>query len=210
LDYINEIRELGQKTFALGIKSHLNEHRQSMPFEPVATMQQVREFERDLCLQLPEPFVRYLTEIGNGGVGADYGIYSLDTIRERQTSTYLKTKDWKVMLDHSMSDAQWSAFAQKYVALDENYEFASDEDAEKIWNALYEMQLQMMAGGIFISTLGCTMNTILMCRGNATGEVFVLDWDYMGLVHSEPWCGGKFEDWMLRDLRRNLEKAGLH
>ena len=28
--------------------------------------------------------------------------------------------------------------------------------------------------------------------------------DYMEQVTSEPWCGGKFEDWMLHDLRRKL------
>lgn len=201
MDYIDEIRELGQKAHALKLKRHLNEH-QNIPFEPVATMQEIHEFERDLCVKLPEPFVRYLTEIGNGGVGADYGIYSLNLMRQRNPSAPL-TKDWSVMLDHSLSDTQWTDFAQKYVALEEEFE-EEEENWEEIWKALYEMQLQMKAGGIFISTPGCTMNTLLMCRGKAAGEVFVLDWDYMEQVTSEPWCGGKFEDWMLHDLHRKI------
>ena len=61
-----------------------------------------------MCVALPVPFVRYLTELGNGGVGADYGIYPLDSIRKGNSYAAL-TKDLPPMLDHSLTDAQWTA-----------------------------------------------------------------------------------------------------
>lgn len=46
-------------------------------FNPPATIKQIKDFEQEIGKSLPVPFVRYLTELGKGGVGADYGIWSL-------------------------------------------------------------------------------------------------------------------------------------
>ena len=66
------------------------------------------------------------------------------------------------------------------------------------------MELAMCAGGIFIGKRGCTMNYILMCRGAAAGEVFLVDFDYIFALRSEPYCYGKFEDWVIKEMRISL------
>ena len=205
MDYIAEIKELAKKGHSIGVMK--NPNRRKRLFEPTATMKQIQDFERDMCVTLPRPFVRYLTELGNGGAGADYGIYSLDRMREENPHAAL-AKDLPPMLDHSLTDAQWTEFAQRYTEICQR-NFSSPEEGEQAEKALREMELQMMAGGIIISTSGCTMNTILMCRGEAKGEVFVLDWDYMFQVHSEPWCGGKFEDWMINNMRQRIKNPDV-
>ncbi len=201
MDYIAKIKKLAEKGYAIGVMK--NPNRSDKLFEPTATMKQIRDFEQDMCLTLPVPFVRYLTELGNGGVGADYGIYSLDRIREENPHAAL-AKDLPPMLNHSLTDAQWTEFVQRYTEICQR-DFASSEDEEQAEKTLHEMELQMTAGGIIISTPGCTMNTILMCRGEAKGEVFVLDWDCMFQLHSELWCGGKFEDWMINAMRQRIK-----
>lgn len=50
----------------------------------------------------------------------------------------------------------------------------------------------------------CTMNSILMCRGAAAGEVFVVDFDYLFQLQSEPYCCGKFEDWIIKTMKNSL------
>ena len=65
------------------------------------------------------------------------------------------------MLDHSLTDAQWTAFAQKYTEIGQR-DYSSAKEEEQAEKALREMEFQMMAGRIIISTPGCTMNTILM------------------------------------------------
>lgn len=172
MDYIAKIKKLAEKGYAIGVMK--NPNRSDKLFEPTATMKQIRDFEQDMCLTLPVPFVRYLTELGNGGVGADYGIYSLDRIREENPHAAL-AKDLPPMLNHSLTDAQWTEFAQRYTEICQR-DFASSEDEEQAEKTLHEM-----------------------------GEVFVLDWDCMFQLHSEPWCGGKFEDWMINAMRQRIK-----
>lgn len=198
MDFIEKIKKLAQKQYSLGINTYWGKRL----FNHVATMDQIREFEDYIQMELPESFVRYLTECGNGGMGADYGIWSLKGIikenRDIKDSGILKP-----MLDHSLTDQEWTEFAQKYDYID-NMNYETDAEELELRKQIREMEKQMEAGGIFISTPGCTMKTILMCKGAAKGEVFCLDYDYMFDTFTEPWCGGSFEDWMIKDMKRSI------
>ncbi len=113
---------------------------------PPATMQEVRAFEREMHITLPENYVRYLTELGNGGPGGSYILYSLARVKQgSEASPEWMAEKAKLppMLDHSLSDEDWKAFGEKYTAADEN-----DEDTS-------EMQKQILAGGLVIGTAGC-------------------------------------------------------
>ncbi len=208
MDYIAEIKALAEEGLRIDPKCNIfgASHHKWHFGEPV-NLQQIHNFESDMKITLPEPFVRYLTELGNGGAGPDYGIYSLEMMRERNPFL-AKTANLPVMLDHSLTAAQWTDYAQKYEALDDKImadEFDTTEEQECAVQELDAMELHLLAGGIFINTPGCTMNSILMCRGAAMGEVFTIDFDYIYQLQSEPYCHGKFEDWIIREMQRSLK-----
>ena len=210
MDYISEIRALAQEGLRrdpmyriFGADHH------KWQFAKPANKRAIRKFEKDMKITLPKSFVRYLTELGNGGAGPDLGIYSLEMMRERNVSLP-KTARMPVMLDHSMTDEQWADFAKKYEELDDTictdkFDTKTKEQQESLLHERSNMELALRAGGVFIGTPGCTMNSILMCRGAATGEVFMIDYDYIFTLETEPICCGKFEDWIVKAMRRSLE-----
>lgn len=200
MDYISEIRALAEEGLRRDPEYKIfgaNHHHWKFG-EPV-DMQKIRDFERDLNVKLPEAFVRYLTELGNGGAGPYYGIYSLEKIREN--SAYSETMHLPVMLDHSRTAEYWTDFAKRYEALEDQFDLLDEVQLQEYQH----MQLSVMAGGIFINTPGCTMNSLLMCRGAAAGEVFMIDFDYLHMIREEPYCYGKFEDWMIKEMKKSLK-----
>lgn len=210
MDYILEIKELSKEVYRLGLMIDGMRDGREEQFNLPAKMSEVSQFERDMCVRLPEPLVRYLTELGNGGPGPYYGIYSLERMRECNTpdSTHLPP-----MLDHAHSDKEWLELGKRYVLLDEMidelwYENKDNyrTNAAPLEEEMKKIITRITAGGIFINTPGCTMNTILMCRGDAAGEVFTLDFDYMDQLHEEPCCGGKFEEWIINDMKKRISK----
>lgn len=209
MDYISEIKVLAQEglrqdpTYKIFGANHHN-----WKFGEPADMQKIHDFEKDMKITLPEALVRYLTELGDGGAGPDYGIYSLEEMRKRNVFLH-QTVNLPVMLDHSMTNEQWSDFAKKYETLDDiinsdKFYIQTKEHQERLMQELRNMELSLIAGGVLIGTPGCTMNSILMCRGAAAGEVFVVDFDYIFSLRSEPYCCGKFEDWIIKKMKRSL------
>ncbi len=212
MDYILEIKELSKEVYRLGLMVDGMRDGREEQFNSPAKMSEVRQFERDMCVTLPKPLVRYLTELGNGGPGPYYGIYSLKRMRECNIPDPIQLP---TMLDHTHSDKEWLELGERYVQLDEMIDELwyknGDREHYKKTAAPLEVEKEKIisrikAGGIFINTPGCTMNTILMCRGDAAGEVFTLDFDYMDQLHEEPYCGGKFEEWIIKDMKKRISK----
>ena len=210
MDYISEIKALAQKCLRCDPTYKIfgaNQHK--WKFAEPTDMKKIHDFENDMKISLPEALVRYLTELGDGGAGPDYGIYSLEEMRKR--NVFLpQTANLPVMLDHSMTDEQWIDFAEKYETLDDivysdKFDTKTKEQQEKLKQELRDMELSLIAGGVCIGTPGCTMNSILMCRGAAAGEVFVVDFDYIYQLQSEPYCCGKFEDWIIKEMKKSIE-----
>ncbi len=68
--------------------------------------------EADFNIKLPDDYVYFLTEIGNGGAGPYYGLYSLDELRRRQ---YCKQQDNKLnpVIDTSLSKEMWNELMEQ-------------------------------------------------------------------------------------------------
>ena len=189
MDFIEEMKKL------IDERSH---YQRAQNCNTPATLKEVRDFERDMNIVLPENYVRYLTELGNGGPGGLYRIYSLDHVRNNYSPEWAaETAQLPPMLDHSLSDDEWKAFGKRYAEADEN-----DEDTG-------DMEKRMLAGGIVIGTAGCTMMLLLMCRGAAAGKVFLIDFDYMEHLEKEPYLG-KFEDVLIEGMHKSIEDAKNH
>ena len=106
MDFIEEIRSLAEEYAACGGNKLADGTRYKL-FNPPATIEQVRAFEQEMHVTLPEDFVRYLTELGNGGFGPDYGIWSLDKMREYKYNQYApKSDDLSPMIGGGLSEEE--------------------------------------------------------------------------------------------------------
>lgn len=152
-------------------------------FRPPARMDEVHELETDLHITLPEPLVRYLTELGNGGCGPDYGIYSLAEMR-RESDWLPDDISLPVFLTPTLTKKQWAAFVRGYNAIP--YDDTYDDRAARYLE-------QMTAGTVAVSTPGCTMQTLLICRGEHAGEVVTVDFDIREKF--PPVFCGSFAEW---------------
>lgn len=66
-------KDTAMKTF--GASSHGTGHHYRM--NPVLSVDNLTEFEREFDVQLPRDYADFLTQIGDGGIGPYYGLYSL-------------------------------------------------------------------------------------------------------------------------------------
>lgn len=128
---------------------------------PVTTIEKIRQFEQKHNLKLPEEYVFFLTQVGNGGAGPYYGLYSLEEV-EKYNADYQQAMEAEVFIDASLSKEKW----KKAVEVLEN----SDEK--------YDEVLQHITTGILvIGTQGCTYDNLLMCRGSESGKIVYIDWN---------------------------------
>lgn len=64
-----EMKTFGASTFGHGHHYQMNS---------VLSVDELADFEREFDVQLPNDYADFLTQIGNGGIGPYYGLYSLD------------------------------------------------------------------------------------------------------------------------------------
>ena len=191
MDFIEEVRALAAEYEACGGCDGTGWESRRTLFNPPATMEEIRAFEQEMHLTLPENLVRYLTELGNGGIDPDHGIYSLDKMRKKNPNAAANA-DREPMIGSDMSDDDWNAFAEAYEEADENEQLA-------------EMENRLLAGGIYISTPGCTMDTLMMCKGPDAGRIATIDFDYLPYYRHVP-AASSFESWMINGLHRKVEE----
>lgn len=139
---------------------------------PPASPEQVRQFEEMHNLLLPEEYKFFLTQIGNGGAGPYYGLYSLEEV-ERYTE-YLETPETAAkaraaedpapaFIDRRMTPEDWAARMEEL-----------DNCSEEEYDPL---MYQLCAGMLVIGTQGCTYDTVLMCQGSERGKIVYIDWN---------------------------------
>ena len=153
-------------------------------FNPPIGIDKVREFEAASGLTLPEAYVRYLTQIGNGGAGPNYGLFPLEKIKA------FYDPNEEIFLDKKDIDEEWDEICRAY---DESLE---NDDGEYL-----KIEQRAFNGSVIIGTPGCTMYTILMCKGENYGKIGVIDSDMM--EEYVPQIFDKtFEEWILEYFRK--------
>jgi len=159
-DYICELlkkaKEADPKCKVFGSAEH------KYRLNPPASAEEVSALEADLNLKLPEDYVYFLTEIGNGGAGPYYGLYSVKELRRQQFYTHQDGKG-KPVIDRDLSVEKWNALMEQ---MDTN-----DDDVYD------EIDRQINAGVLIIGTQGCTYDNLLMCEGSETGNIVYIDWN---------------------------------
>ena len=190
-------RELDMEHKMLGAEKHHYE------FAPVAAMSAVRDFEKRHHIRLPAAYVEFLTQVGNGGAGPDYGLYSLEevefynfyvhsgrtvpyaSVREEEdyyTLAY-QSEQTPMVLDSALTETKWNTICAVLDAL--QYHQQEEEYLQK--------RRQIYNGTLKIVNSFDSSGLLLICSGDMDGEVAELSEDLtMPRYH-----GMRFEDWML-------------
>ena len=171
-ELIKLAKEADPKCRAFGANYHKYE------LNPTATIKEVRQFEKEYNIKLPEGFVKYLTEVGNGGAGPDYGIYSLEMLRKRNPS--LKQFGCKkAFIDQRFNsdnpDYDPYSIREEWEKICEEYENASERLLD---DECLNIMLNVFGGTLNIGTPGCTMSYELIIDGSENnGKIAVIDHD---------------------------------
>lgn len=155
---------------------------------PVTTIEKVQEFEKKYGMQLPEEYVSFLTKVGNGGAGPDYGLYSLEMV-ETMNSRWLNQDSRPPFIDKALTAEKWKAVMDGLD--DDEYD---DDEYDGVMDDVY-------SGILVIGTQGCTFDTLLMCKGSERGKIVYIDWNlegdyppYLTDMEFEYWYMGYFKE----------------
>lgn len=158
--YIYELLEKAKKVDSeykiFGSKKH------KYQLNPPVSLDAVLTLEADFNIKLPDDYVFFLTEIGNGGAGPYYGLYSLEELRQRQ---YCRKQDNKLnpVIDSSLSKKMWNELMKQM-----------DDADDDVYD---EIEQHINTGVFIIGTQGCTYDNLLMCRGSENGKIVYIDWN---------------------------------
>lgn len=114
---------------------------------PVLSLEDVKKFENNNNITLPEEYVFFITHVGNGGAGPYYGIIPLNIndINKNLSLTPFARND--------MTDDEWNNY------LEGDYDYTNDFE-----NGVLE-----------ICSQGCTFVTWLVLTGNDKGKIIYAD-----------------------------------
>jgi len=127
-----------------------------------ASEEQVRVFEEQEGIRLPEEYRDLLLFAGNGGAGPYYGLYGLEKLKQE--------------LHDSHGDRLYDVQAEPVI-----YPKMSDEDWERATALEEKGEGPHLYGGVLpIESQGCTLMTGLIVSGPYRGQVVYYDEDYCG------------------------------
>lgn len=137
----------------------------------------VRSIEEKYGFTLPEDYFQFITEVGDGGVGPDYGIQSFITLLTEGADSYSK-RYWQ---EYRYSLVK--PFVPRPMLADEVEEFAiaTKEAYERNPNHYYiceeddETKFCDTAGFYTLGTHGCQWDFGLIITGEKRGQVFDTD-----------------------------------
>ncbi|NOT76264.1 MAG: SMI1/KNR4 family protein [Cyclobacteriaceae bacterium] len=159
-----------------------------------ATLDDILEFENKYDVRLPEEYIAFITNIGNGGLSYDgggagpyYGIYPLGEFGYMQIDK--ESMSSPSVINSGLTQNNWedmTAFSQGGVESIEN-----DRKYKELFN-----------GMMSLGTRGCSGQTMLIVKGDDYGRVAYIDQDLY--LPSLP-AANNFLDWYEQWLDENLK-----
>lgn len=202
---INLAKEADKNCEEFGAKKH------RYKLNPVISLEEVRDFERRHKIKFPQGYVDFLTQVGNGGAGSDYGIYSLEEVEfhnyynhSNAFCHYTVVKDRPdyytlpytiegedIMLNSQTTQEKWNEWYNKLKTF-----IGDDADYNKICIQAYNGLLEIVDSG-------CTYCVMLICDGDMYGEVTSFAHDLYMMPHP---IHMSFEDWMIKHFENVVKK----
>ena len=172
---VSQAKELDTEYKEFGAEHHQYE------FNPVIPLSQVSDFEHRHHIRLPQGYVDFLTQVGNGGAGPGYGIYSLE---QTETECYYDHKN--SFCPYTEVKNQPDFYTLPYTS-EGKEPMVNSLLSPQYWDSWYN-QLQRIAsvgdgtaydrmyskaynGLIQIIDEGCCTGYMLVCSGDLSGEI---------------------------------------
>lgn len=140
----------------------------------VFTREEVNEFASSLNIQFPEEYVEFICQIGNGGAGPGYGLFSLEKSLEESSagslaSSFPHRQPWQPLFGGS----DWQEL-ERAGKLDEYMNAAVSEDQAELyrqWEDDY-FSSHYTQGSLNIGHQGCGHQTLLVISGPERGKIW--------------------------------------
>lgn len=158
-------------------------------FNKCVTMDEIRKFENEKNIILPDSFVRFITEVSDGLTSTVHSkipfarniiapkIWTLEDL-------YLETVpcNSEITIFDTNCKELWSSITKKIQESDD------DEFLEKQYSILHN-------GLIFIGNGGCQSEYGLICKGSEYGKVAIFNLDHIPEIYPEI-IADSFEEWI--------------
>jgi len=171
IEILNQTQKMDEKYENFGASSH--RYRLNPPIEPSF----VRRVEERYGFLLPEDYFRFITEVGDGGAGPDYGIYPFTELLKKGTDPRAE-RFWE---EYRQSLAK--PFAPRKMMADEveEYSITTQEGYDRNPDRFYIYEkpepydLCDTDGFYVLGTHGCQWDFGLIISGDWRGKVFDTD-----------------------------------
>lgn len=174
-DKLSQLKEMDSEFKQFGAGNH------KYNLNPPLTLDEIKQFEAEYQISLPEEYIAFLTIIGDGGAGPFYGVNTLVDSRimyfdnsEKAQHSYFElskpfpyTKSWNVEKELAALDEQ----------IDQAYEDGNEVLEEQLLaekSALTDLP-QNDYGRLNISDYGCGITISLIIKGKEKGNMWTDD-----------------------------------
>ncbi|WP_413513468.1 HEAT repeat domain-containing protein [Myroides odoratus] len=197
------IKRYDEDLVVFGADTHAYQLDEPIKFEVVIN------FEQDYKINLPEAYVAFLTQVGNGNpledaymgsaAGPYYGIYPFgEGLEDLNTNDVKKYISYPCLLQPDMTADQWS-------------ELTKESQDDTLSDEAYYASIGTLFGGLLpIGTQGCGITTCLIVNGEFEGKIVYLNEDYQPQFAHEPNFLAWYERWLDEIISGDLvsEDAG--
>lgn len=176
--------------------------------KPVLLKSELEQFEKTNSITLPKEYAEFLLEVGNGGVGPDYGFEGIESEAIRMKFNRLSCKfrfsdsfipntyDNCIMDDDELSCEDCDV---RFSCVDAYYK---DDSEYK-----YDYISGYLDGTLRINHMGCGMESRIILNGPEFGNVWINDPDQLFTpIHTKSKGRLSFYDWYEDWLDSKLEK----
>lgn len=188
-DKLSTIKDFDKEYQVFGASSH------QYGIGEVVRHTDIKHFEQEYNVELPEAYVAFLTQVGNGtnqedayggsAAGPYYGIYPLGTnLIDVFVEDIKRSIAQACILDPKMTKEEWEALT---LTLQEDD--LSDED-------YYEIQNKLFSGLLAIGTQGCAITTCLVMNGEHRGRIVYINEDFQPSFAYEEHFLDWYERWL--------------
>lgn len=188
-DKLATIKDFDRDYVVFGADSHEYE------IGKVVSQGEINHFEQEYNIKLPEAYVSFLTQVGNGNDGAEayggsaagpyYGIYPLgEGLNDINVEDFKSALSKPCILTPKMTKEQWEDLTNLLSG-----DKISDEE-------YYVIQEKLFGGLLAIGTQGCAITTCLIVTGEYKGRIVYINEDFQPVFAYENHFLEWYERWL--------------
>ncbi|MGJ7032032.1 SMI1/KNR4 family protein [Niabella hirudinis] len=209
-----QLRNIDKKRELFGASTH------QYRLNPVLLPEQVRKFETEHQVQLPEDYAAFLTSFGDGGAGPFYGLRPLETTRICFFDHTGQGEHQYFDLAHPFPHTEKWNMETELEELDKQLEAACETGCEALEEQLFERKWDLISGTghdqgrLYLADYGCGVQVSLIVNGQEKGNMWTDNRINDGGIHPATELGNNekitflnwYELWLDNGLRKMQNK----